>query len=429
MLDVRILQTLREQTEYNKLRAHVPERALDPQTKVILDDFGAYFKEFGGPTIDYHTFVTWFEKFRHPKLNNDQRAVYRNILHTVLVEELPPGTRAVLLKNMNELKTIYDLKSLIAKWEDGECPDFSLRFADVVQQSRAAAQATSTWVQPDIEAFLANEMNEDGLHWPLLCMEAVTKPLRPGDFIIVGGRPGIGKTSWLTFLIAHFLKYLPEDKNVVWLNNEGPGNKINARFYQAVLKKGVRGLCEMLKEGTLHDAYLKEVGREDRFQVHDVHGKTMAQCTAILEESNPGIIVYDMLANIRADADSDRSDLAAEARAQWARESQVRFESVGIATWQISNEGDNNLFPPMGALMNSKTALQGACDMIMMLGASNANGMNNVRGLGVVKTKMQREGTSGDPHATLQFDRDTAQYKEIDEEYGNLQTTELPEDY
>ena len=84
MLDLRTLQVLRERKLFNRLRRHVPSVAMDERTKVILDDYAVFFKEFGAECIDAQTFVPWFLGLRHPRLKPEEQSVYKGRIHPFL---------------------------------------------------------------------------------------------------------------------------------------------------------------------------------------------------------------------------------------------------------------------------------------------------------------------------------------------------------
>ena len=126
-------------------------------------------------------------------------------------------------------------------------------------------------------------------------------------------------------------------------------------------------------------------------------------CSSDLEQHEPALVVFDMIDNIRGFGDSARTDQRLESMYQWAREAAVKHEFAGIATSQISVDGAGMQFPLDHMLKDSKTGKQGACDFIIMGGASDDEGYKNVRFIGVPKNKLRREGTDADPKTAVQF--------------------------
>jgi replicative DNA helicase len=241
-----------------------------------------------------------------------------------------------------------------------------------------------------------------------------TRPLRPGDFGIVAGRPDQGKTTFITSEATYWAPQLPEDMNVIWLNNEGPGDRIIPRLYQSALGISMSDMKLMHSEGKLVDAYRAKIGgRLDKIRVFDIHGKTTGMVANILEENKAGIAIFDMIDNIHGFGDAARTDLMLEKMYQWARELMVRLNCIGIATSQISQDGDDMRFPALPMLKDSKTGKQGACDFQLMIGSISDPAFQYSRFLSLPKNKLMRPDGKKDPKAEVQFDPVRARYEDM----------------
>lgn len=64
-------------------------------------------------------------------------------------------------------------------------------------------------------------------------------------------------------------------------------------------------------------------------------------------------------------------------------------------------------------LKDSKTGKQGACDFIIMLGASNDPGLASQRFIGLTKNKLRREGKPADPKQPVKFSPHIARIEDI----------------
>lgn len=414
MLDIRLLQAMRTRQAYGKLHGFVPMQALEPATRTLLTDFGAYFDKFPDhQDIDYETFMSFFEAFRHPDQSADTRTVMRTILRRALVEDPPEGTVSCLLQELHELKLVHTAQAVVQKWTEGELaasPGEALKAA-LERYKVDSGVSLDAWVRPDMAELIAEELCMEGLTWPLEIMNRHMRPLRPGDFGIVAARPNKGKTTFLSILGTHVAKQLPPGRPVVWLNNEGPGRRIYLSLYRAALHTNLVGIQAKVNAGTLYSEYAEATGGDqDRIRILDVHGLNTAQVDTLLEMHNPGVIIYDMLDNIRwAGIQATRQDLVKEELYQWARERSVKYDCVGIATSQVSGEGEGMLYPPQSALKDSKTGKQGANDFILMIGASNDLGMGAIRGLSTPKSKLNRDGMS-DLRVEVMVDYATTSY-------------------
>lgn len=90
----------------------------------------------------------------------------------------------------------------------------------------------------------------------------------------------------------------------------------------------------------------------------------------------------------------------------------VRHDFVGFGTSQISADGDDQLYPGYGALKDSKTGVQGAVDVMIMMGALNSPDMASLRGFGTPKNKRQVSGKPSCVQAQVYFDSEKCQFED-----------------
>jgi len=405
---------MKEKSEYLKLAHSIPTKALDPKTQALLEDFGKYFQKFPShDRIDLKVFLPRFKHW-HVGMTDEQFNSYIGVLRNIS-EDVDEETRNGILADLMELNLGTKVANLVAQYDAGELehslPDLIGAELDTYKINIGAKAAQ--WNDTPIEELLMEDVNEDGLRWRLDSLNSHMRPLRPGDFGIIAGRPDKGKTSFLASEISYLAPQLPEDRNVVWLNNESTSGKIVKRIYQAALGKTITEMVEISQKKQLKGMYEEVMGRVDKVRVIDIHGFHVGQVEAILERSNPGLIVYDMIDNIRGFGNESRTDLQLEKMYQWARERAVKYGSVGLATSQISVEGDDKMFPTLSMLKDSKTGKQGACDFQLMIGAVNDKSFEYSRFLSAPKNKLRRDGVSGDPHTEVRFHPQTSRYEDL----------------
>lgn len=202
---------------------------------------------------------------------------------------------------------------------------------------------------------------------------------------------------------------------MLWLNNEGSGRRIIPRIYQAALKCTFSEMVSKSNAGTLVQEYTEAMHGE-RILVKDMHGATLGQIEQVIEELNPCVVVYDMMANFRMPGTTggNKTD-ALEQMWQEVREQAVRHDFVAMPTIQISADGDDQMYPPYSALKDSKTGIQGATDVILMMGALNSIEMDTVRGFSTPKNKRQMQGTPSNTPGQVFFDKERCVFED-----GNL---------
>lgn len=411
MLDVALLRIMKYRNEYFKLRHALPKVGLDAKTAVILDDFGKYFEKFDHDKIDFDVFIPRFRLW-HPGLSPEAQTVYSGILRN-LETDSDTSTREGILGDLYEL----DLATRIANY----CNDYDLGTLKsplhllvskaMDEFSTSTSKRTVDFVDDDIYDLLNREEDTFGVNWRLKCLQQCMRPLRGGDFGIVAGRPDKGKTSFLASELTYMAPQL-KDQPVLWLNNEGPGQKIKTRLYIAAFGMSVTNLREYSKDHDIRTEY-KTLIKND-ILIKDIHDWDAAQVQGVIEYCRPGIVVFDMIDKIKGfSGDQSRTDQQLEEMYDWARNKCVQYDMIGIATSQISNEGDGLAYPGLGMLKDSKTGKQGACDFQLMIGASNEEALQSARYLSMPKNKLRRDGFPKDPRTEVIFNQETSRYEDI----------------
>jgi replicative DNA helicase len=405
---------MRRRSDYNKLKDMLPVANIDPQAMAILDDFGKYFEKFPTHTsVDMTTFLPRFKSW-HPKMSDEKFNGYKAMLLNCVAEPDEDQKRNIM-DELSSLELMTKLANLAEEFNNGDLPDAY----DAVNRTmdgyrERTGKRAIAYIDVPIGELLQDEFDDTGVAWRLDCLSGAMRKLRPGDFGIIAGRPDKGKTSFISSEITHMAPQLPPDRNIVWLNNEGPGKRIIPRLYQSALNLTMTELKERHSAGVLVKQYREAIGgRLDKIRILDVHGFATGQIESILEESNPGLIVYDMIDNIKGFGDAARTDLMLEQMYQWGRERSVKYNCIGLATSQISNDGDGMQFPTLGMLKDSKTGKQGACDFQLMIGASNDPGLAGSRFISLPKNKLRRPDGASDPRAEVVFDAVRARYRDI----------------
>tara|TARA_Y100000296_G_scaffold66371_1_gene78419 strand:+ start:43532 stop:44800 length:1269 start_codon:yes stop_codon:yes gene_type:complete len=413
MIDLSLLRMMKHRDSFYKIRNRVPTEVLNKQTSALLADYGKYFDKFPAhEQIDFDTFMPMFMAW-HPKLGDEHKSAYQEILKQAKTD-LDEDKQQGIMHSLMELRLGGDLAKLLTDFDEGDVENIHAEMESILTNFRRDAGIKSLdFLRDKIGDLLQDEIDDSGLRWRLDCLNQSMRGLRPGDFGIVAGRPDKGKTTLLASEMTHMASQLPGERTLIWLNNEGPGRKIITRQYQAAL--GIR-MSEMIlrhQQGRLETDYEAVMKMPWRVRVFDVHGMDTYAVERIIEQNNTGIVVYDMIDNIRGFGDAARTDLALEKMYQWGRELCVKYDCIGVATSQISNEGDGMQFPTLPMLKDSKTGKQGACDFQLMIGASNDPGLQRVRYIGLPKNKLRREGAAGDPRATVKYEPEIARYTDL----------------
>ncbi|KVR95823.1 AAA family ATPase [Burkholderia vietnamiensis] len=397
-----------------RLGKFVPKAALDIKTQTILEDMRAFLAESDVSEVSIDPFFVWF-CMRHPSLNAEQQGLYKALLTRVLTESVDPETERGILPRLLDAEYANKVADVLQRFNDGAEIDLaaSIRSLSEAHEKDVGKKVKIPEVSEGIESILQDDKDDRGLRWRLDCLNAVMRPLRGGDFIVLAARPDKGKTttiaSEITYMASQFNAYYGVDhgRSVLWMNNEGPGRRIVQRVYQSALNATVTDLIKMSNDGTLADEYAAAVDGTP-IRVMDIHGFWNYDVEDILKRVKPGLVVFDMVDNIRFGGEAanggQRTDQLLESMYQWARILGVKYDCPTIATSQISGDGDGLQYPTQPMLKDSKTGKQGAADVIITLGAVNDPFYASSRFIGVTKSKLRRQGAPQSPQAEVLFD-------------------------
>lgn len=431
-LDITTLRLLKHRERYERLARSVPKQALNTTTAILLEDMGAFFREFPDTqVIEPGSFMLWFKGFRHPSLKAEAASVFDAMLQG-LTEDVDPSVEAGLMERLVGASTAHDVVKLIERWNAGEEVDLysSLRTSVETYEQQVVRKVRNPQVLDPIEDLLAAEENDAGLHWRLPCLNRHIKPIVGGDFIVVAGRPDKGKTTFCADMLTHMAPqvdalYPGEKRSILWFNNEGPGKRIVTRCFQAALGATVEELVKLSHEKAttaghrhlLSQRYAEALGgRPGVLRVFDIHGMWNHEVEDLMRRHRPALVLFDMVDNIHfggeATNNGQRTDQLLEAMYQWARMMGVKHDCGVLATSQISADGDGVPYPTLPMLKDSKTGKQGAADVIITIGTVNDPVLENSRYMGTTKNKKVRTGIPASPKTEVIYRGSIARYEE-----------------
>lgn len=431
-LDITVLRLLKYRERYDRLRRSVPKGTLQPLTAELLDDYGVFFREFSeAPKIEHGPFLTWYRGFRHPQMKDDSFGLYSAVI-TKAMEDVSPELESGLLERLVAAEAASRVTSLLERWNAGDEVDLYTELRNNVErfEQQIDRKVKNPQVLDPIEDLLKAEENDVGFHWRLPCLNRHLKPIRAGDFGIIAARPDKGKTTFcaseLTYMAAQVDSVYPDEKrSILWFNNEGPGNRIVMRNFQAALNATTEELVALSNEPSVDPKWKTKVrenyaaalgGRPGVLRIFDIHDMWNHEVEDIMKQHRPAIVLFDMVDNIKFGGETNnngqRTDQLLEAMYQWARLMGVKHDCATLATSQISADGDGVSYPTLPQLKDSKTGKQGAADFIITLGALNDPVLENSRYIGTTKNKKVRTGKRPSPQQEVFFDSQRGRFKE-----------------
>lgn len=412
-LDLSVLRMLKDRKKYQRFANLIPEGTVNKSTAALVKRFGEFFAATDAQRITHDEF--WpFLRTLYPNWKQKEWDFWQALTKPIDLDN-PVGYDDQIVTNL--LATQLGNKALdyIQKWKDGGELELgeALRVAVEDYEQALDRKVRTPLVELGWDEMIEEETNDVGLQWRLKALRDSTRALRAGDFGIIAMRPDRGKTTLVAQEVTHFAAqlrelYPDEIRPVLWLNNEGPGRRILSRLRQSALGLSISELIALGVKNAQAE-YIKAIGgREDMIRVLDVHGFQSYEVAELFRKHKPGVVVFDMIDNIQFGGKTmnggERNDQVLEAMYQWARSQAVIHGFVGIATSQISGDGEGVQYPPQTALKDSKTGKQGACDFIITGGVDN--NIPHLRYIGMTKNKIKREGAKYSPQKVYAFDAD-----------------------
>lgn len=420
-IEVDLLRVVKNREQFDRLFRFVPRDAIDPVTDVILADFKKWFKEHPEAVeIDHDAFKLWF-KLAHKKIDDEKLELILKQLAKIK-QPAGPGVHEGLVDRLEALRHVDLMASLLEKWEAGEEIDIFTESQRLVAEyeARIDSRKASEFDATDIDDILDDDANEVGLKFRMPLLNEYFRPLNGGDFIIFGSSVDAGKTSWIADQITFMAKQLEEDQNVIWICNEGPTKKVKGSIWRAALNATFGEINEMRGQKNAHKkAWAEQIGRLDKIRVFAAHDWTTMDIEAVFKKHKPGLIVYDMLDNVKFAGSTtnggERSDQVLEALYQWGRIQSVKYDCPAFATSQISVDGYGLQFPLLHMLKDSKVGKQGAAEAVIMMGRKNDLTAVGQRFLSAPKNKLARATARGQLMHEVYFDGARARFHEPQE--------------
>lgn len=416
------MKAMASRKRYQRLKNYIPRDMASPEALALLQWFEVYFATYPGHTeVDPEAFDFMIAARTAPDANPESVAAlreYAKLLRRDYDEDSIEGA----------LATLYDLDvagragALLAAYNRGEEVDLASALAELSGAAKRAKTNSNAgeFETTGISQILAELADDSGIKFKSFgALRAGVRAMQDGASIAIAGRPDKGKTSCVARILVDFapqcVEYFGAHRPILWLNNEGTAKRIIPRLYQAALNESLEGITKRSNAGTLEADYCAALGIPDlhHIRVKNIHGANLHQIEKIIEEMDPCVVVYDMLANVHAAVtDGGNKADAVEGAWQTVREFAVNYKHIAISTVQISDQGGNQLFPPYNFLKDSRTGIQGATDLIIMLGALDNPDLYRLRGISTPKNKFAVTGVPSYVQAQYDFDNDRCIFTE-----------------
>jgi KaiC/GvpD/RAD55 family RecA-like ATPase len=274
-------------------------------------------------------------------------------------------------------------RKLAAALLSGEDRDGALmaEYSELLSATNFGEEDEGERIGLSVEALVADSFDRDGLIRinPESLNLRLDGGVKAGHHILIFARPEIGKTMMVIEMIAGFAA---QGLKVLYIGNEDPMDDINMRL--------VNRLSAMTKQEVLDNpARADRIARERGYEsivLKPMSPGSIREVTEMMEAHSPDILVLDQLRNL--DVGEENKVLALEKAARQARTWAQKYSCVVVSVTQAGDSAEGKAVLKQGDVDWSNTGIPGACDLMIGLGASEAQQAAGERMISLPKNKI-----------------------------------------
>lgn len=254
-------------------------------------------------------------------------------------------------------------------------------FADVLNKSDLGLSDEEEYISPNISDLITKQTSDDNIIF--LAPKSLNTRLRGGvpkpRFIIAAARPEAGKTA---LCVSNLCANAFLGKKVIYYGNE--------ESVADVILRCVSNLSGMTIEQIEADpdrAQELAVGRGFSNIIFKYAVKNnLWELSALMKKHNPDFVIVDQLRNLQMKTDG-LTDLL-ERASKGLRRLAAKYNCVVMAVTQAGESAQDKAVLSMSDIDSSKTGLQGACDILLLMGNTPQLDANDRRCLTLAKNKV-----------------------------------------
>lgn len=383
--EINLLKIFLSRETCDRYLSFVDTNLLSRQSLVILKGVKRYLKDNTDSEVNLETFQELFFQVYETALDEKAVLVYKEIFAKIQQADLSSSSAKEIVTSFYKQEMATKIESLLNKKD----------FDGIAKEIEALANNTVQgyeFPKMDIMEALKRTDRKNGLKWKLACLNSMFDGgVVEGEFVVISGFPGSGKTAFLISEVGYMAQQLKDDEYIFWLNFEGTWPQVLTRIYTSVMNC-TKDQIEKDPQRALKKYTSLMNGNSDRIVVVDFHDKSIKDAEEILKQRKPKLFVIDLIDRINGFENYINKDGGAVDRYtmiyQWARKISAEYCPV-LATTQQSVEGFNKPKPSLTDLQGSKIGKQGAATAVVMIGKDGIS--NDRRFLSLPKNKLGKD--------------------------------------
>lgn len=413
-----LLKIMEKRDKFEKYIPFVREHTVDPSIWKVMNEIKVWFKEDEErEEIDWGAFSTWFCTIKFGHLSSDKLDIYRAVFDKLPTHVVDATLERAIVDSFITRGFCTALADKALRGAEGEpvtVYDFQKIVDDLTTELGLVDELDSFVVEDSLED-IVKRITTGGYDWRIPFLnKSVGRMPEKGKLVVFVARPNAGKTTFMAYTTAGFASQMPNDKVVLWFNNEEDGGQVKLRTVQAAINWPSADI-ELAPSGAL-SSYVDYIGDKDKIKIIDKADISVHDIEQYIKKYNVGLIVIDQLWKVHGFERETANEVARQTKIfNWAREIAKKYASV-MVTHQADAQAEGQKWLDMSMMYGSKTAAQGEADTIIMMGRTHEESEKAVRFLNIAKNK-NAVGPDVDPglregRAELIIIGDTAEFQE-----------------
>ena len=353
-----ILKALATKKAYTSHAEKLVKHPLSPEGKWVLDNYKSWY-ESKDKDIDFNVFPDYCFAVRHPNMSTDKQELYSVIIQNIISAD--DSVADDIISNWCRDDRVLDINYSIESYLDG-----TGTIDSVTQTIREAGELDAVEATDDvltIDNVTFGKEDLERLKWNLGCLNDCTAGIGGGNLAIVFASSNVGKSSFVISEVVNFIPQIPDDKYIIWFNNEEELKLLYARHVSCVAGKKTSEIKENW------DAYSKGFVKHfgDKIVGIDSGNITRGKVTSILDKYPPAVVVFNNLDKIQKGNDmAMHKELGA--LYQWGRELAKDYNTAVIAVCQASDNAAGKSMLTQNMMQDSRVDKCGEADIIIGIG-------------------------------------------------------------
>lgn len=386
--DAKLVALLSTRDANDRYSPYVQSYTTLEETGELLSAIKAYFKaNLKIDTIVWDDFIVWFKVVHKPLWSNSQYQLYETIIDAVK-QQTPDPLVVERFIDLDAATKIKESADLVLKGGDSTNINDIEDILSDYHNKKSDYKTEDFFITDDLNAIMDSVVTSGGMEWGLEELNVSVGQVHPTDFVILGKRPEVGGTTFITDQFACFLPQLPAGKDAIIFNNEEGGSKVRFRMMQSALQMSTGDMLADIDDTKYKWEQFLGTKKYDLFSKS---GFTTKDAERVLRTGNYGLIAINVLEKVggfyKEDAVERRRRLA-----EWCRNLAGTYDATVFAVVQADASAEGLTTLNQSQLYGSKTGLQGEGDVLLMIGKSNEAGKDGERWINICKNKKPTTG-------------------------------------